>query len=417
MSFSTYFRMLPLLSISLLLAAGCATPIPPSYSMSGQQPDLPGPIAALAAGDGQVAAANPDGVFLKAEGKGWERLEIPGLKDPGKVTCLAFQENSLFVGTDGEGLHILSDGQWEVVSRKYSGLPGDGVLSLAVDGKDDDFPGTSLWVGTRDGFAVLREGTWIMYSPEEKWLDSLSGENMAEDEAEVYLGLGYDLVRGSRMADLFTPPVTAVAVGPDRVVFANNKSRLAVVGGGSVAVVHFYDDRAVRSIVVDENVIWAGTDRGLLWGGVSGKAAGRPWPTNYPQAQWGGSLSGTRDTRPFEYRWFQVGYSTANVSDLVRDGTALWVAHTGGSGPGLDTVPAGGTRRGADLTDPIIDLRRYLNIGEYIVRREKPVFESYGMDDGLKGDTLAVAPVPERREVWVGTERGLYRFQRPGQRP
>ena len=219
-------------------------------------------------------------------------------------------------------------------------------------------------------------------------------------------------VRGDQMRDLFTPPVVSVAVGPDRVVFANHKSRLAVVSGGTVAVVHFFDNRAVRSINVDENVMWVGTDKGLLWGGISREAVGRPWPTNYPQMPWVGNVSGTRDTRPFAYRWYQVGYSTANVSDLVREGSSLWVAFTGGSRPGLISGPLNSRTTGDNLTDPIIDLRRYLNIGEYIARREKPVFESYGRDDGLRGDTLAVMPVPERKEVWVGTEKGLYRLKR-----
>ncbi len=151
---------------------------------------------------------------------------------------------------------------------------------------------------------------------------------------------------------------------------------------------------------------------GLLWGGISREAVGRPWPTNYPQVPWIGSVSGTRDMRPFAYRWYQVGYSTANVSDLAREGSSLWVAYTGGNGSGPALGPGGNQMTGEDMNDPIIDLRRFLNIGEYIARREKPVFESYGRDDGLRGDTLAVMPVPERKEIWVGTEKGLYRLER-----
>jgi hypothetical protein len=149
-----------------------------------------------------------------------------------------------------------------------------------------------------------------------------------------------------------------------------------------------------------------------LWGGVSGKSVGRPWPTNLAQIRWNGSLSGTRDTRPFEYRWFQLGYSTAKVNDLALENSSLWVAFTEGDSSVTSAGSIVPSSRKEPGTVPIIDLRRYLNIDEYIARREKPSFESYGKDDGLKGDSLAVTPAYGRSEVWVGTEKGLYRLGR-----
>lgn len=406
------FSKFPLFILCLLVATGCATPLPPAYNMPGKGPELPGSVVAIVSTERQVAVANPDGVFLRKDGGKWDHLEITGLKDPSKVTCLAFFEGNLFVGTDGEGLYAFSDGSWEVVSRKYSGLPGDGVLSLAVDGEDDGLPGTTLWVGTREGIAALSDGKWKMYSPAEGWLDTLPGGTVKTADAEVYRGGGYKLVRSEGLEDLFAPPVTVIAVGPERVVFANQTSRLALIGSGGVAVVHFLEGRRVRSLAVDENVIWVGTDKGLLWGGVSGKTAGRPWPTNYPQISWIGSFSGSRDTRPYEYGWFQLGYNSAKVNDLFLDAGSLWIAYAKGVESRLSGNSKGSSLTGEDPTDPIIDLRRYLNINEYIKRMEKPAFESYGKDDGLKGEYQVVESGPQGKEVWVGTKKGLYKLER-----
>lgn len=406
------FRVLPLLTVFLLVAAGCTTPFPPAYVMPERGPELPGPVSAIALGNGQVAAANKDGVFVRGNGGKWEHLEITGLKGHARVTCLAFFEEKLFVGTDGEGLYIYSDGSWEVVNRKYSDLPGDGVLTMAVDGEDNGLPGKTLWVGTHEGIAALRGQKWTMYTPGTNWLNSLPGGVVDTVDAEVYKGARYKMVRSEKMKSLFTPPVAVVAVGPGRVVFANRESRLAIVGSGGVAVVHFTDGRKVRSLAVDENVIWAGTDVGLLWGGLSGKAAGRPWPTNYPQVSWIGNLSGSRDTRPYEYGWFQLGYSTGRVNSLVVEGSDLWVAHASGESSQLLSYGKGHPVSGEDRFDSIVDLRRYLNIGEYILRKEKPIFESYGRDDGLKGEYQKVEIGSNGREIWVGTSKGLYRLER-----
>lgn len=76
------------------------------------------------------------------------------------LTCLGLDRyRDLWIGTDGGGLQIFSNGNWRRHTKESSrdGLPDDGVLALAVYREE-------RWVGTRNGFAVLRGSAWTTYT-------------------------------------------------------------------------------------------------------------------------------------------------------------------------------------------------------------------------------------------------------------
>jgi ligand-binding sensor domain-containing protein len=76
------------------------------------------------------------------------------------LTCLGLDRyRDLWVGTDGAGLQVHANGTWRRHTKESTrdGLPDDGVLSLALH-RDD------RWVGTRNGFAVLRGSSWTTYT-------------------------------------------------------------------------------------------------------------------------------------------------------------------------------------------------------------------------------------------------------------
>ena len=78
------------------------------------------------------------------------------------VTCLGLDRyRGLWIGTSGGGLHVYDNGRWIHYTRDStrSGLPDDGVLSLAVYREE-------RWVGTRNGFAQLRNNVWTTYTGE-----------------------------------------------------------------------------------------------------------------------------------------------------------------------------------------------------------------------------------------------------------
>ncbi len=165
------------LTLSLVFLTGCATPLPPTYDTAQTGRVLDGPVLAIAGEGDLVVAVNHDGLFMKNGDGPWVNKEVPGIRKWSRVTCLVVDKGVIYLGSDGEGLHIFNEGMWEVKISRYGGLPDDGVLSLAVDGSEDGLPGTTLWVGTRKGIAAYREGKWVVYKPDGDWLVSMTGKS------------------------------------------------------------------------------------------------------------------------------------------------------------------------------------------------------------------------------------------------
>ncbi len=63
------------------------------------------------------------------------------------------QNDNKWIGTAGGGLAKFDGTNWEVYTHANSGLPANGVLSLALEGE-------TLWIGTGSGLARFAEGTW-----------------------------------------------------------------------------------------------------------------------------------------------------------------------------------------------------------------------------------------------------------------
>lgn len=401
------YRILGCLLLVVALVTACATVLPPEYVSSENGRELPGPILALAGEGNIVIAANPDGVHIRRPDGEWDRLEVPGISNYRKVTSLAVGQGEICVGTDGEGLYILSGGTWEVKTARYGGLPDDSVQTLAYDGDQDGLPGSNLWVGTDSGIAVRAMGQWTIYKPGDKWLVDLAGDS-PKDVEKTYIGSGYKLGQKGEDSRYFRPPVTAIGIGPDRVVFGNNDSRIAIAGPAGVSIVRMLEDIGIVSLQVEDSVIWVGTTGGLVWGGVAGEVVGEPWPAYRNNVFWMGRLFGTRNSRPYEYRWNLVGFNTGKVPSIAVSGDSLWVAYGKRDGKGKPVL----FERGDTERKPITDVRRYINVHEYIARKEAFAYESYGKNDGISGDPTAVLNFPDRGELWIGTAKGLYRLER-----
>jgi len=404
-------RSLCRITIFLFLAAavlgGCATILPPEYGSGGGVRELPGPILALDGKDGFIIAANGEGIYTKDGNGEWKRWEIPGIKDYRRVTTLAVRGSEVCVGTEGEGLHIYRDGTWEVRTARYGGLPDDSVLSIAYDGSAEGLPGDNLWVGTREGITLRRDGEWSVYMPGKNWLTDMAGDE-PERKDKTYLGPGYDLGGKGEDSKYFRPPVTAIGVGPDSVVFGNPNSQMAIVAPYGTATIFFTADAEITSLRAEKGIIWAGTNGGLLWGGLEGVAEGTPWPTLRLDATWNGRLFGTRNTQPFQYRWHLVGYNITRVPFMSLSEDSLWVVY--GKPDSKNPPRLAGDEGETVALNP--DVRRYVNIKEYITRKEAFVFERYNKNAGISGYPGTVLPLPERGELWVGTTKGLYRLEK-----
>lgn len=396
--------------LCLIVLTGCATPLPPTYQTSADDRILDGEVFALAGDGGTVAAVTPDGLFLKRDDGPWKKLQVPGISNYRAITCLEIHGEEIAIGTDGEGLHLFSGSTWEVRTSRYGGLADDGVLSLAYDENDEGLAGTALWIGTREGIAARRGGEWKVYTPGKEWLVSMTGKSHAA-AGTVYVGSGFKLGKRGSDSDTFRPPVTAIGVGSSNIVFGNDDSRIAMVTEDSMAAVYLRNDVKIRKLVVKEPVIWVGTDRGLLWGGMRGKDIGKPWPTTRGYLMWSGVLYGTRDSRPFEYRWKLLGYNTSEVADLVSSGLNLWVAYRAQGSVRTGQSRAKSGQADVDRDHDVSAVRLFLNLDDYILRREIPAFENYMLNAGIKGKPAALYVSPDSRTVWVGTNKGLWELK------
>jgi hypothetical protein len=394
------------LTLSLVFLTGCATPLPPTYDTAQTGRVLDGPVLAIAGEGDLVVVVNHDGLFMKNGDGPWVNKEVPGIRKWSRVTCLVVDKGVIYLGSDGEGLHIFNEGMWEVKISRYGGLPDDGVLSIAVDGSEDGLPGTTLWVGTREGVSAFRAGKWVVYKPDGDWLIAMTGKS-GSGAGKVYVGPGFKLGRKGEDSDRFHPPVSAISVGPEQVVFGNRNSDLAIVNEDTVATINFAEGYKFTHFAVDRDVIWAGTDSGILWGGLKGRAEGKPWPTHWPYLGWSGTLFGSRDTRNFEYRWKLVGYNNAMITGLEKRGSDLWAAHRS-QGEVKQNL-----NKKADKSemDPITDTRLYVNIDAYIARKQAAQYESYGLNANIKGKTSALYIAQDSRKVWIGTTKGLWELE------
>lgn len=411
MTKSTYNSTLTLF-LSLFIISGCATPLPSTYNVTGNAGVIDGPILALAGDGNLVAAVNSDGLFIKSADGPWVNQEVPGIRRFSRVTCLAVDGGTIYLGTEGEGLHILSEGTWEVKTSRYGGFPDDDVLSIAIDGVDEGLPGKTVWVGTGKGISAFKDGSWTIYKPESDWLVAMIGKT-GSGSGKVFVARGFKLGAKGDDSSKFKPPVSAISVGPDQIVFGNRNSGLAIVNEHSVAIFKLGGEHKFSHLEMDGGVIWAGTDAGLLWGGLRGHAEGKPWPTNRSYLQWSGTLFGSRDTRVFEYRWKLVGYNTAKIVGLEKRGSDVWVAHRaiGNGRHAIDRKRFSNEETELMTTDPITDIRRYVNIDEYIARKQTAKHESYGSASNIRGEPSALFVTPDNSKVWIGTTQGLWELE------
>ena len=398
---------------TLLLFAGCATKVTPSFRVGPTHPSVPeGPVLALAVNGDQVAAATKEGLFLLTGNGPWVPVIIPGLKAPKKISSLALAEKEIFVGTTGEGLFIFTNGTWEVKTARYGGLPDDSVLAIAVDREDDGLPGRNIWVGTKKGLAVRREGNWELFTPDGSWLSDLSGP-FSGDSEKYFVPSGTRIGKAGEDRKTFRPPVTAISVGKSGIVLGSRHSRLAYLEEGRFATTFLDGDREVKSLLYEAEVIWCGTSKGLLWGRLSGKGKARPYPRWRAPVSSRSVLFGGRDARQFTHTFFQVGYNEAHVEDLARDKEGgLWVAYADREGPGI--VEGRLHRSGTNETPstPISGLMRLVSIDDYIASGGQEAYEFYGRKQGVSGIPHALEYAGENRGIWVGTGAVLVNLHR-----
>jgi len=404
------------LSLVLLLGLyGCSAALQGTYVASEIPNGMPkGKILALAADDDTVVVATKNGLFQRSSGGSWEEIQVPGLKTMRLVSSLALMGDELFVGTLGEGLYVYSGGTWEIKTAEYEGLPDDNVYCLALDKENKGLPDIDVWVGTQKGLAIRRKGQWELYSPKGNWLRDLVGKP-AEENDSYHVSSGFRLGKPDEDRKSFSPPVTAISVGNQRVVLGSKNSRLAVIDQDGFATIQLTTQSEnqmgmgkleIINLLVDPDVLWVGTDKGLLWGGLAGHARGRPYPSWKMAIPNRTVLYNSKDSRPYDYTFYLFGENNARVTALARDGEdGLWV----GFKAGVYKPPrsyAQGTDEGRAA--PFSGVRRYINVDEHVASKKKSPYEKYSGAYGIRQPPTAFAFAGTSGDIWIGTESGLF---------
>ncbi len=115
----------------------------------------------LAASDGSIwFGTRAGGLFRLQEGE-WTKAEaLCALSGCTRINALAEMTSAaggsiIWAGTFGGGVGRLQDGKWKIFSTEH-GLPSNRIWGLMAE---EDSKGTTLWVGTETGLAVLRPGS------------------------------------------------------------------------------------------------------------------------------------------------------------------------------------------------------------------------------------------------------------------
>ncbi len=290
----------------------------------------------------------------------------PANANRGDVSVLALlaADGELWAGTYGDGVYQLKDGRTLARYDHDDGLPNNHVRALARarDG--------GLWVGTRQGVALLRDGEVrplqaaglprtlvhaLLETDRELWIAALSGlYRYADGVAENIRLDDDDDAGGKRVLALYHDPASdTLWVSSDRGLYRLRGGKVAHVGLEQGLPV----DAVFQMVVDGRGSAWLGSNRGVLRMGyaqLDAVADGRA-------ARVGVDLYGSRDGMANAQGNGGSGTSTL----LARDG-AVWFATAGGAA----VVQPERMRRFRELPPPAVVVESLLADG-----RPLPFFE------------------------------------------
>ena len=275
-------------------------------------------------GSSGVDAVAPDGSIHHTVLK-------PANANRGEVSVLSLLalDGELWVGTYGDGLYRLRDGHTLARYDHDDGLPNNHVRSLARarDG--------GLWVGTRQGVALLRDGVMqplrgpglprtlvhalLETERGELWIAALSGLYRYADGVAEQIPLGNGDEDGRRVLALYRDAARdTLWVSSDRGLYRLHDGKLAHVGLEQGLPVD-----AVFQMVVDAHgSAWLGSNRGVLrmdYAELDAVADGRV-------ERVGVDLYGNRDGMANVQ-----GNGGSGTSTLLAPDGAVWFATAGGA--------------------------------------------------------------------------------------
>ncbi|TAE29574.1 MAG: hypothetical protein EAZ92_06150 [Candidatus Kapaibacterium sp.] len=335
--------------------------------------------------DGLVRFSGADfTVFSKAVSEGiknngiWCIAETKHGTKQGNTPHTGTDHSTLWIGTNGGGLLRYEQGTFTTFGVK-EGLPSDVVLSLAANPTDG-----TLWIGTRKGVCMLRDGKITAFGKEQGFpvapINSLLVENRASDNATAALlwigsAQGLFAAREGKITSVFQgiPLADSLLKTPIKALFHDSRTTLWIgtLGKGVFVAPDGINTRSLTQLT---------TANGLLDNRVQAfaeDAAGTLWIGSMGGLSRKRSSSNTSIDAVFDNYTKKDGLTDNQVWSLMTDKEgSLWV----------------GTYRGG--------LNRFKN-GKFL---------TYTAQEGLVDDYTYSIHEARNGDLWIATAEGASRF-------
>ena len=296
---------------------------------------------------------------------------------PSDEPNVVFQDHlgRVWVGFHDNGLLQFTPGGGKVYTT-HDGLPNNEILSIRETASGE------LLVGTRGGLAIMRDGVFRKFIPNDKYSRVIVFDALEDEAGRVWVATagGVGVLRDGKLTlstpndvPLLNPSVVTISRGSHGELWAGTYGKgLWRIGGEGIKLFTMADglsSEQIRSLYVDQE--------GSLWIGT-----------------YGGGLNVFRNGR-FTHFTEKDGLLSDNVSKIEDDGESLWLS----------------TTRGICRID-----RKQLQQFEAGTRKRlEPL--TYGVEDGLRSAQCAPAyPVAgggvrmSDGRLWFTTSRGLAVF-------
>lgn len=341
------------------------------------------------------------------------------------------EHGRMYLATSG-GLCIRESERFRCI-RQSDGLVNDNARSIALDGR-------GVWVGTLTGLSYLRDGKIHNYTtasglPAERvirvvidssgtvWVATPRGIVRREGDRFVRDTLAFP---GDTVTQFISPAGDGLLAGVDGHLYLRRSGSVTPVAEGQIPARTAFVDGAVDR----HGTIWVATRTGVLRIGDGrvdqiGKTNGLLSDmvlrvmVDREGDVWFGTENGASKHAPGPFRTYTAaeGLPSPFVRDMEIDRQGrLWAGTRNGvairEGERFRVLPLPG------IPDPrIYDIVREPNAGMLIATRRGLVWyregnppRVYGEKEGLPGEA-AYCLLPDSAGVWVGTERGLARWE------
>jgi signal transduction histidine kinase/ligand-binding sensor domain-containing protein/DNA-binding response OmpR family regulator len=421
-----FLRLLAAAALSLLaapeLSAGSGSPEGrPVFRFFGSEQGLPQitPQAFAADARGFLWTGTQDGAAVY-NGRLWKAVDMPNREESNVIRdIVAGADGSMWFATT-IGLARLQDGRWTLLGVN-AGLPSNRILCLA---EERDGPRSVLWVGTDKGLARWDGSTWSVFDVRETGLphERITSLLALRTEQGPVLWVGTDLGLARRAGGRWTAfpaggglPEARVSALAEEHSGGRSLLWVATDGGGLVrydgegwtAEEGLPSNRVFSLALLDSGAgdeLWVGTAEGLA------RRAGGAWTVynsrnaGLPSEQIMRLFAGRSGGRPTLW----IGMNAGGIAVLHPGGwkaldfrnsglPQAWIYHIAESGPPERPTYWFSTETGG--------LARW-EAGTWSVFRAGTPLED------LEVNLALPTPGPHGSALWVGTNRGLWRWER-----